>query len=58
MPDGDFRDFDLAVVLRAARGGAQELQVIDDDQLDIVLGLQPAGLGAQFQDAQAPRCRR
>ena len=50
---GNFGDFELAIVLGAARGGAQELEVIDDDQLDVVLGLEPAGFGAQLEDAEA-----
>ena len=53
QPGGNFRNFDLAIVLRAPAGGTQELQVIDHDQLDIVLCFQPARFRPQLQNAQA-----
>ena len=55
---GDFRDFDLPIVLPAPRGRAQQLQVIDHDQFDVVLRLEPARLGAQLENVQTRRCRR
>ena len=55
---GDFRDLDLAIVLRAPRGRAQELEVIDEDGLDPVLAFEPPRLRAQLEDRNARRCRR
>ena len=43
----------MAIVLRSARRRSQKLQVIDHDQFDVFLRLEPARLGPQFQDAQA-----
>ena len=52
---GNFRDFELAVVLRTAAGAAEELEVVDEDGLDAMLALEPAGLGAEFEDRKAGR---
>ena len=47
---GNFGDFELAVVLGAAGGRAQELQVVDEDRLDVVLRFEAAGFGAEFEN--------
>ena len=51
---GDFRDLDLAVLLAAPRGRAQELEVIDDDQLDLVLRSAGAALWRAARECSSP----
>jgi hypothetical protein len=47
---GDFGDFLLAAVFRATGSTRDELEVVDDDKAEAVLGLEAAGLGAHFHD--------
>ena len=42
----------------ASRGRAQQLQIIDHDQFDIVLRFQPPRFRAQLENGESRRCRR
>ena len=53
QPGGNFRNLELSIVLRAAGCRSQQLQIIDDDELDILLCLEPARFGPQFENAEA-----
>ena len=56
---GDLGDFLHAVFLAAALAeAAHQLQIVDDDQAEAVLALQPPRARAQGRDAAAPGCRR
>ena len=52
---GDFGDFDLAIVLRAAALRGDELKIIDHDHLDAVLLLETARFGAHLHDVETGR---
>ena len=52
MPRRDFADLLLAAF---GAGVIHQLHVVDHDALDVVLQLQPPGLGAQIEDRQARR---
>ena len=52
---GDLRDLLHAVLLARLARGAEELEVVDDQQAEPVRALQPAGAGAQRGDRQRRR---
>ena len=50
---GYFRDFQLAIVLRAAGSGPKQLQIINDHHAHVLLRFEPARLRPQFENGES-----
>ncbi len=48
----DLGDFLHAVLGRASRGADEELDIVDDQQVEAALALEPAGAGSKLRDGE------